>query len=444
MGPHWTLSIIDGPDKGRQFELTPDRPLVVGRGSDSDTRIRDPKISRVHCEIRHDDGHWCLIDRGGSGGIRLDGRSVVGNTKLDGGSEVCMGDTRLRLEQSSPLDAATAMGLASADTRRPAASKPPPLKDLLGQTLHRFRVDAFVASGRSSVIFKAYDTRRDRVVALKVLKPAMATTETQRDRFIRAMRTVLPIRHPNVVRLYKAGRQGPYCWAAMEWVDGIRVREVIEQIGVSGMLDWKEAWRVAVHIARALQEANKHQITHRNVTPSNVLRRQHGMDYLLTDLVFAKALDQTDAAQLTRPGDIVGELSYIAPERILDATIQEERSDQYSLGATLYALLTGRPPYDAIGIVDLIDKLRGEPPKPPVEFQMGLDERFSDVVMKLLQKTPDQRYLSASDLLRQLGRVGQLGGIEADWAPMALSHLAIRPDEDVAVRCSEVIMRCEH
>ncbi len=419
----FVLEITDGPDAGRHFEADSSEPFVIGRGSNSHTQIRDPKLSRVHCELIAQNESMALADRGGAGGVRLNGRPLDQTSKVSTGAEIQVGDTRMKVTVLDGLDAPTVVPQSSVTSTQspvePEAAKPESpkpairsVRDLVGHTLYRYRIDKLVTSSPNSVVFKAFDTRRERIVALKVLQPAMASTDVQRERFIRAMRTVLPIRHDNIVRLYKAGKQGPYCWAAMQWVDGISVRELIEHVGVGGMLDWKEVWRLAVDIALALQEAEKHRIVHRNVTPSNILRRQHEMRYLLTDLIFARALEEIDAAQLTRPGDVIGDLCYLAPERLLNATQCDGRSDQYSLGATLYALLTGHPPYEALGVVDLMDKFRHDEPKPPHECQLGLDERFSDVVMKLLRKTPDQRFMSPSELIRQLQRVGQLAGIE--------------------------------
>ncbi|WP_404309966.1 protein kinase domain-containing protein [Neorhodopirellula lusitana] len=408
--------VVNGPDTGREFRWDGAEPLVIGRGSDSDTRICDPKLSRVHFEIRGSvEGGYLLIDRGGSGGVQLDGIGVGVQARLGTKATIKAGDTQLRFEVLSAFDAPTIQPQVAS---KPVggvednAGESVPLRDLVGQMVHRFRVDKLASSSSNSAVFKAYDTQRERVVALKILQPRLASTEVQRERFIRAMRTMMPIRHDNIVRLYKAGRQGPYCWAAMQWVDGISVRELIEHAGIGGMLDWKEVWRLAIDMSRALEEAAKHHIVHRNVTPSNLLRRQNDKTYLLTDLIFARALEETNAAQLTRPGDVMGDINFLAPERLFDATQCDGRSDQYSLGATLYAFLTGQPPHQAFGVMDLIEKIRTESIEPPHRSQLGLDERFCDVVMKLLSASPDQRYRSPSELLRTLKRVGQLAGVD--------------------------------
>src|SRR5437763_12842987 len=119
------------------------------------------------------------------------------------------------------------------------------------------------------MVFKATDTRDDQTVAIKVLQPEFSRNDEEMQRFIRAMKTVLPLRHPNIVALLGAGKTGPFCWVAMEHVEGESMTQVIQRMGVAGMLDWKYGYRVAVHVARALEYAHGESIIHRNVTPTN-------------------------------------------------------------------------------------------------------------------------------------------------------------------------------
>lgn len=416
------LQIIAGPDAGRTFPLTKDGSLVVGRGSDSDTRIRDPRLSRVHCEIGHRDGQFLLVDRGGAGGVLVNGSLVDGERAISVGTVFEIGNSRLRLESRSPLDAATVApgslgtpGAPNVAANLGAAANPgipSSLHDLVGQAFEdRFRMDEVVSQSPTSVIFRGVDQKHDRAVAIKVLRPQMATSDPQRDRFIRAMKTVMPIKHPHIIRLRMAGRRGPYCWAATDWIDGCSVASLIDAIGISGMLDWKQVWRVGVDITGALQEAGKHQVVHRNVTPSNLMRRSSDKAFLLSDLIFARALEQTDAAQLTRPGDVIGDLGYMAPERIFDVDHVDGRSDQFGLGSTMYALLTGKPPYAAETLPQRIANLKGDRPPAPHTFQLGSDERFSHLVMRMIQPDPNDRYPDPGALLDELKRVGKLGGL---------------------------------
>jgi serine/threonine protein kinase len=106
----------------------------------------------------------------------------------------------------------------------------------------------------------------------------------------------------------------------------------------------------------------------------------------------------------------------MAPELLLDSSNVDERCDQYGLGATLYALLSGKPPYSAVNLADYLEKLKSFHPESPVNAQMGTDERFGDVVMRMIRMQPTTRYESPQAILRDLQRVGKLGGIEADWS----------------------------
>ena len=162
----------------------------------------------------------------------------------------------------------------------------------------------------------------------------------------------------------------------------------------------------------ALAYAHDQKILHRDLKLNNVIMRDDE-EPVLIDFGLAKVIGGDDT-NLTRTGEIIGSPAYMAPERIFDSTLVDERSDQYSLGATLYALLTGTPPYEAIGVGDMIAKIRSSEPKVPAEFQMGIDERFADVVMRMLKKTPEGRYPTPTMMLSDLKRVGELGGIDAD------------------------------
>jgi len=228
------------------------------------------------------------------------------------------------------------------------------------------------------------------------------------------MKTMITVRHPNLVELYAAGITDGYCWAAMEFVDGESLTKVIERIGIAGMLDWHETFRVAVHVARALAVAAEHKIIHRNVTPQNILRRSSDKVTKLGDLMLAKALEGALAQQVTQPGELLGELPYMSPERTLgdpDAPV-DCRSDIYELGATLYALLTGRPPFEGPSLPKLVKDIREVRPKSPRSYHMAIPEAFEDVVLKMLAKRPGDRYATPGRLLADLESAGRYHRID--------------------------------
>lgn len=434
MSANHQLFIVSGPEVGKKFVLENGQTLLIGRGQNSDTKINDPYMSRIHCRLSIDGDKISLVDAS-SGSLFYQGKAVE-SVLIKPGAEFKAGGTTFRYTigdiaedktvyggTSNPAAAATAPVAArpsAAPAPNPPASKASGnapelrgnnLQDLIGHTFVHYRIDSVLAVGSTGFVFRGMDTEKIRPVAIKVLFPDRMSNEEERDRFIRAMKTMLPIKHPNLIRIYNAGKSGPFCWAAMEFVDGENLNQVIERIGVEGMLDWRDAWRIAVDIASALDTAFKEKIVHRNVTPANIIRRKGDKVCMLGDLMLAKALDGTFAKQVTSPGTIVGSLSYMPPERTRDSTAGDCRSDIYGLGATIYALISGRPPFQADSTIELIRKIREEKPVPPKTYQMSINDLFESVVLRMIAKLPDERYESPAVLLKELERIGKYQGL---------------------------------
>src|SRR5262245_50409439 len=267
------IVIVAGPDKGRTFPLVAGAPFQVGRSASTNTKLADASVSRLHCEIRFDGARALLVNYS-SNGTQVNGKGTAQH-ELRHGDLVRIGSTEFRFQLASLEESETLLQPASAAaTVKPAPqSAEPQLLSLPGTTLGNYAIEGVIAKGQSSMVFKATDTRDGQVIALKVLEPEFSRNEEEMQRFIRAMKTVLPLRHDNIVPLYAAGKTGPFCWMAMEHVEGESMTQVIARIGVAGMLDWRYGFRVAVHIARALEYAHGQSIIHRNVTPANILLR---------------------------------------------------------------------------------------------------------------------------------------------------------------------------
>ena len=405
------LHIIAGPEQGRKFTLEDGQTLTIGRGQASDTKLNDPRMSRVHCAVSVDGGTVTVADRGSSSGTFVGGEKIESRA-LAPGEVFEAGDSQIRYLLDGGTDETTLVGDAGKMFgREKPKPKVAPLNELVGQTLDRFRLDAIITQGRTGMVFEATDTKQDRPAAVKVLSPESAGSDEQKQRFIRAMKTMIDIRHANLVELYGAGKKGPYCWAAMEYVDGESLDKVIDRIGTAGMLDWKDAFLVGFHVGQALIEAESRRIIHRNVTPQNILRRNSDKVSKLGDLMLAKALEGANAQPVTSPGQMIGDLPYMAPERTRDAAEVDCRSDLYGLGATLYALLTGRPPHEGDSLPELVRKVRKETPPPIKQFQLSVPELMQDTVMLLLSKRPDDRPASARDFVRDLTRIAKFNGI---------------------------------
>jgi serine/threonine protein kinase len=410
MGLH--LLIIAGPDKGRAFPLTPDDWLLLGRSRATETRLSDPHVSKVHCKVEWTGGKVIVTDQDSTGGTFVNGRRVT-QQLLQPGGVIRIGETQLVLqEDNAPADPAEGQTVQlAAGAVSPGAARPDMLGELTGKTLSHYVLGPVVARGTSGTIYRAQDTQNNREVAVKVLAAEFVRDDEAVQRFVRAMRTMLPLRHPNLVALYGAGKTGAYCWCSMEYVEGQSLAQLLARTGQSGVLDWRHGLRYAVHVARALGHAHRNAILHRNLTPNNVIVRTSDQVAKLADLMLAKALEGIMAEKITRPGEILGEVHYMSPERAASTGQEDARSDLFSLGALTYALLTGRPPFEGTSSVDTLLLIQGAEPVPPRQRQPGIPALVEEAVMKLLQKRPEDRYQTAAEALAALEGVASANGV---------------------------------
>ena len=398
------LQVVAGPDQGRAFPLENGQTLVIGRGQNTGTQLKDLQVSRVHCELQVAGGKFRLIDNGSASGTLVNGQKIT-EVDVSPGDTIQIGETTLKLVPAGVQDMNTAV----------AAPKPRPVRgeaaDLIGSTINNYLIESVLAKGHTGTVYKAHDTRDNKPIAFKALGPEYATNEEEFQRFVRAVKTVVALKHENLVAVYGAGKSGNTCWLAMEYVDGESLTKVIQRIGLVNMLDWRYALTVAVQVGRALEAAHERHIIHRNVTPENILIRNGDHVAKLGDLILAKAMEGMMARQVTRPGQILGNIAYMPPERTRDDVAIDTRADVYSLGATVYALLTGHPPVEGTSLVDTISKIRTAEPAKPKKYQLSIPDQFQDVVMKCLEKRPEDRYQTPTELLKDLVRVAKFQGM---------------------------------
>ncbi len=397
------LKVIKGTDKNRTFEINPGDSLLVGRGDASDTQIKDPAMSRAHFRIACQDGEILIEDQNSASGTILNGTPVT-SAKVKAGDTIRAGDTFLGIVQ--PTDSAAA---AANPARRNIAN-------LIGTELGGFQVESLLAKGSESIVFKAREIKNDRPAALKVMLPQFIQDPQQQERFVRAMKTMLNVRDPHIVELYSAGKSGGLCFSAMELIEGDNLDKLIERMGIDGLLDWSEVWRCATHIARALETGYLRDIVHRNVTPTNIIRRRTDKVFKLSDFQLAKAMSGALAKQITEPGQLLGELQYLPPERTVDDALVDSRSDIFGLGATCYALLTGKPPAQGKGLVNILKSVREQIPEPPSTVARNINPEFETIVMKMIAKNPDDRYAKPADLISALEHISKSNRLEADAA----------------------------
>ncbi|MCA9120642.1 MAG: protein kinase [Planctomycetaceae bacterium] len=426
------LVVVHGHDTGRQVLVPVDGAVTLGRGAECSFQLHDPSVSRVHCQIESKAERLVLSDAGGRWGIRVNDKTTK-EAVLHSGDRIMIGDTELLVEVAPGNDNTTLApaALLDAETTTPndrpnngrqplgeqrgdlGPSLPPRIQSdndvigLLGSRFLRFDIESLISSARSGAVFRAWDNKHDRHVALKIFWPHLFEEESEVRRFVRAMRTAIPLRHEHLVRVYTAGRSRGVCFTSSELVEGESADELIQRVGVCGMLDWRRVLRIAIQLAAALQGAAEHNMVHRNITPHNILIRAHDDVVKLNDLVFAKAIAGTRVEQITCPGELVGELVYMSPEQTGVDHPLDERSDIYSLGAALYSLLAGRAPFEGRTTTETINKIQLEPPTPPTVFHLSISPLFEGEVLRMLEKRPEDRHPSAAVLLHELRRVAK-------------------------------------
>lgn len=430
--PHASLQLVISRDNGESliWPLVMHQTCLIGRGKVATLRIDDPSISRAHCQIEGfpavrtaSDGRnsgpgfrWVMTDLDSTTGTLVNGDRVQ-RAELLPGDQIVIGKTQILVAAvdeaaPSPASSGTAAGPSQpVDVPASAAGDfENRLDDLIGKKIHEFCLERVLARGVHGTVFLAQDLDRNRDVALKVLTPEEGDDDQRRRRFTEAMRNFRVVKHQNLVRLLGAGRVGPYCWLAMEYIDGQNLTQLIESIGVEGMFDWSASFQVALEIARGLEVAETNQVVHGNITPKSILLRSSDRVVKLGGLMVAKA--GTDPAQSIssriKPG---AELAYLSPERINSPTNLDHRSDIYGLGASVYGLLTGRPPYDATSLAQMKNCLEREQPPSPKQFQPLVPATYETAVMKMIAKRPESRYQSATELVQDLERIGKSEGI---------------------------------
>ena len=275
--------------------------------------------------------------------------------------------------ESSPT--VTAVGLS------PAAGLP-----LQGFRLGAYVIESRIAAGGMGVVYRAKDVTLDRLVALKVL--AAGSTADARQRFLREVQVVAGLVHPNVVALYAAGEEQGHAYAAMELLPGSLAHELSRR----GRLPWREALAAARDTCRGLEAGWMRGIVHRDVKPSNLLRDDRG-GVKVADFGLAK--DISRELDLTAAGMVLGTPLYVSPEQAAGRRA-DFRADLYSLGATLFHLLTGRPPFSADTPLELIVRHAVEPPpRLADEFPGGVRA----LVARLLEKDPARRADSYAEVI---------------------------------------------
>lgn len=277
---------------------------------------------------------------------------------------------------------------------------------MIGQIVGNYKIEEKLGEGGMGAVYKGVDTMLDREVAIKALRPELASQTSVVERFRTEAVTLAKLNHPNIATLYSMFRQGEELYMVLEFVRGETLDSIIQK---RGALPAEEAIPVFCQVLDGIDHAHELGIVHRDIKPANMMLTEKGTLKVL-DFGIARLLG---SARMTRAGNIIGTLEYMAPEQVRGQET-DGRSDLYALGMMLYEVLTGKLPFDTDNEFELMRSQTEMTPRPPREINPLIPVEVEAAIMKAIEKDPDERFQTGGEFRAVL--------LEAGFADEALMH----------------------
>lgn len=262
------------------------------------------------------------------------------------------------------------------------------------ERLGPYRIVRPLGHGGMGTVYEAVNVETGERAAIKVLAPALAREADFRQRFEVEIEALRMLRHPNIVRLFGFGEQEGQLYYVMELVEGDSLEDELRR---GRRFTWREVAQIAIEVCRALRHAHDRGVIHRDLKPANLLLASNGQ-VKLSDFGIARLFGNT---RLTAAGNVLGTVEFLAPEQA-DSRPLGPRTDLYSLGGVMYALLAGRPPFKGKSLAELLDMQRHAEPEPVRHYAPDAPAEMEDIIQQLLRKDPEARIANATLLSRRL------------------------------------------
>jgi len=276
---------------------------------------------------------------------------------------------------------------------------------MIGKTISHYRITEKLGEGGMGIVYKAFDTKLERDVAIKILRPEAIGDPAARERFIREARAASSLNHPNVTTIYEINEWHGQDFICMEYVAGETVKEKI----LKGQIPIEEVLDIALKVAEALKEAHEYHVIHRDIKSENIMITPKGQVKVM-DFGLAKI---EGTATNTQVGTTMGTIAYMSPEQTRGESV-DHRTDIWSFGVVLYELLTGQLPFKGDYEQAVIYSILNEVPKPITGLRSGVPLEVEQIIDKALQKNQQDRFQSAKDLSIDLIRLKQYPHIMSD------------------------------
>jgi Tol biopolymer transport system component len=282
----------------------------------------------------------------------------------------------------------------------------------------RYSIEGELGAGGMATVYLAQDVKHDRKVAVKVLRPELAAV-IGAERFLTEIKTTANLQHPHILALHDSGEADSFLYYVMPYIDGESLRDRLDR---EKQLPVDDAVRLASQVASALDYAHRHGVIHRDIKPENILLQDDAA--LVADFGIALAASKAGGTRMTETGMSLGTPTYMSPEQAMGDRELTARSDVYALGATLYEMLTGEPPFGGPTAQAIVAKVMTDDPRPPTELRRSVPLAVNGAVIKALEKLPADRFGTASEFAAALSdpsmsmssaAIALPGASAADW-----------------------------
>ncbi|MEO8609194.1 MAG: protein kinase [Chloroflexota bacterium] len=386
----------DHPMQVRKLDM---EIMNIGRDDDQDIKLEGRRVSRKHARLEvKPDGNLYITDLGSTNGVWVGDTQCVPDTQVLWNADeiVRIGNYWLKFERGNQVFDPFA-GSAPKDSR-----------GLVGKRIKNYRLDRFVADGQMASVYKATELPLDRTVALKIVYPHLASEEAFKQRFLQEARMLSRLDHPNIVRVLSYDNVDNELFMVMEYIAGNNLRDYLRQVNGEGkQIALSEVLNMISQMAEGLYYAHEQGMIYRDMKPESLVLRPSAV--IGPIVKYQPVLTDFDVARLSEGGEIYVtdkpnvDYPYMSPEQCLGERV-DVRSDIYELGVVLYEMLVGQPPYQPRSIAEAIRMHVREPLQPPSELRADIPDDLEKVVLRALEKSPNDRYQTAIELSRALQR----------------------------------------